>query len=213
MRGRDSATRGPTIARSTDGGIGIPSRSAASSVSSTVLPFSSACMSTDDCRVRRRLTTKAGASLTRTPRLRELLRHVPGGRERRVVGRVGPDELDEREHGDGVEEVHADDAFRMREPGRHRADGQRGGVRDEQALGRDDLLERGEDLLLDSDLLEDRLDHEIAAAELGGALDARHDRGEEARLPLREPARARPAARDRRGSSPPPPPRAPARRR
>ena len=51
------------------GGIGSPSRNAAASVSSNVLPFSSACMRTDDWRVSSRLTTKAGASLTSTPRL------------------------------------------------------------------------------------------------------------------------------------------------
>ena len=53
--------------------------------------------------------------------LAELLRHVPGGRERDVVGRRGADELDEREDGDGVEEVHADDALGVLEVRRHLA--------------------------------------------------------------------------------------------
>ena len=54
------ATRGPTSASSADGGIGRPRRSAASSVSSNVLPASIACIRTDDWRVSSRLTTNAG---------------------------------------------------------------------------------------------------------------------------------------------------------
>ena len=106
------ATRGPTIARSADGGIGMPSFSAASSVSSKVLPFSSACIRTDDCRVSRRLTTKAGASLTSTPRLPSFFVTSQAVASVDVVGRLRADELDEGEHGDGVEEMHPDDALR-----------------------------------------------------------------------------------------------------
>ena len=159
------ATRGPTIASSADGGIGIPSFSAASSVSSNVLPFSSACMRTDDWRVRSRLTTKAGASLTSTPRLPSFFVTSQAVASVDVVGGRRAHELDEREHRDRVEEVHADDALRMPQLGCHLGDRQRRGVRDEQALLRDDLLERGEHLALDGDLLEDGLDHEVAAAE------------------------------------------------
>ena len=106
------ATRGPTIASSADGGIGSPSRSAASSVSSNVLPFSSACMSTVDWRVSRRLTTNAGASRTRTPRLPSFF--VTSQAVASVTSSVGrcADELDEREHRDRIEEVHPDDALR-----------------------------------------------------------------------------------------------------
>jgi len=49
------ATRGPTIWSSTEGAIGRPSRRTASSVSSTVLPCSSASISTPVIRVRTRL--------------------------------------------------------------------------------------------------------------------------------------------------------------
>ena len=111
------ATRGPTIASSAEGGIGRPSRSAASSVSSNVLPRSIACISTEDCRVSRRLTTNAGASLDEHPALPEPLGDVPGGRDRDVVGEWGADELDERQHGDRVEEVHAHDALGVLEAG------------------------------------------------------------------------------------------------
>ena len=98
--------------------------------------------------------------------LAELLRHVPGGRERRVVGRRRSDELDEREHGDRVEEVHPDDALRV--------------VRAPVAISATD----SDDVFVTSrhssettsssapktscftrDLLEHRLDHEVAARE------------------------------------------------
>ena len=59
-------------------------------------------------------------------------------------------ELDEREHGDRVEEVHPDDALGVLELRSHLGDGQRRRVRREHALGRDDALERREDLLLDA---------------------------------------------------------------
>ena len=81
------ATRGPTIASSADGGIGMPSWSAASSVSSKVEPLSSACISTVDWRVSIRLTTKAGASSTSTPRLPSLRVTSQAVDERDVVGR------------------------------------------------------------------------------------------------------------------------------
>ena len=187
---RGSRPAGPTIARSADGGIGMPSISAASSVSSNVLPFSSACIRTEDWRVRRRLTTNAGASLTRTPRLPSFFVTSQAVASVDVVGGRGADELDEREHGDGVEEVHPDDTLRMLEVRRHLGDRERRGVRDEQALLRDDLLERAEDLLLDGDLLEHRLDHEVAAREAGGVGDAgrRSSRGS---APCPRPSRPR----------------------
>ena len=72
-RARGWRPRGPTICSSTDGAIGMPSDSIASSVSSTVLPFSSASISTVVMRVSTRLTTKPGASPTSTPRLRSFL--------------------------------------------------------------------------------------------------------------------------------------------
>ena len=127
------------------------------------MPLSSACISTVDWRVSMRLTTNAGASSHEHAALAELPRDVPRGRERRVVGRRRPHDLDERQHGDRVEEVQADDALGVREARRHRGDRERRRVRHEQALGRDDLLERAEHLLLDGELLEHRLEDEVAA--------------------------------------------------
>ena len=96
--------------------------------------------------MRRRLTTNAGASLTRTPRLPSFF--VTSQAVASVTSSVASrtDELDEREHRDRIEEVHPDDALRVLEVRRHLRDRERRGVGDEQALRRDDLLERGEDL-------------------------------------------------------------------
>ena len=180
------ATRGPTIASSADGGIGIPSRSAASSVSSNVLPLSSACIRTVDWRVSIRLTTNAGASFTSTPRLPSF--RVTSQAVASVTSSVAgvADDLDEGQHRDGVEEVEADDPLGVLEALAHRGDRERGRVRHEQALGGDDRLERAEDLALEVELLEHRLEDEVAA---GVRLDPRargDDRAEEARLALAE---------------------------
>ena len=74
-------------------------------------------------------------------------------------------QLDERQHGDRVEEVHADEALGLREAGAHLRHRQRRRVRGEDASSADDALELAEDLLLDGELLEHRLDHEVAAGE------------------------------------------------
>ncbi len=111
-------------------------------------------------------------------------------REGRVVRLRRAHELDEREHRDGVEEVHPDDALRVLELGPHLGDGERGRVRREDALRGDDLLELREDLLLHRHLLEHRLQHEVAAREDVPACAAGDERAEEARLALAEPAPA-----------------------
>ena len=116
-------------------------------------------------RLRIRFTTNAGASRTSTPRLRELPGHVPRGCEGDVVGQRRAHELDEGEDRDRVEEVHPHDALRVLEVGAHLRDRERGRVRREHALGRDDPLELGEDLLLHGHLLEDGLEDEIRAGE------------------------------------------------
>ena len=143
-------------------------------------------MSTVDWRVSIRLTTNAGASFTSTGRLPSLRGDVPGGRERRIVRRGRPHHLDEREDGDRVEEVQPDDPLGMLEPLGHRRDREGRGVRDEQALGRDDPLERPEDLTLHGQLLEHRLEHEVAALVRLDPVAGRDDRAEEAGLPLGE---------------------------
>ena len=61
--------------------------------------------------------------------------------------------------------MHPDDALGMLEVGGHLADGERRRVRREDALGVDDGLELGEDLLLDGQLLEDGFEDEIAVCE------------------------------------------------
>ena len=108
---------------------------------------------------------EGGRVLDEDAALAELLRHVPGGRERHVVGRRRAHELDEREHRDRVEEVHPDDALRVLRA--------RAAI---SATDSDDVFvtsrhssettasSAAKTSLLDGDLLEDGLDHEVAAA-------------------------------------------------
>ena len=105
-----------------------------------------------------------------------------------VDGRAS--ELDERQHRDRVEEVHADDALRMFEVGAHLRHRERGRVGREDALGGHDALELGEDLLLHGHLLEYRFEHEVAAREHGPSRASGDERAEEPRLALAEPAAA-----------------------
>jgi hypothetical protein len=93
---------------------------------------------------------------------------LPDGERRRqrgVVGLLARDDLQQRHDGDRVEEVEAHDPLRVLQPARHLGDRQRGGVRGQHALGGDDGLDLGEDLLLDPHLLEDRLDDEVGVGE------------------------------------------------
>ena len=70
-------------------------------------------MRTLDWRVSRRLTTNAGASVTSTPRLPSFFVTSQAVASVDVVGRGRAHDLDEREHRDRIEEVHA----RRRAPG------------------------------------------------------------------------------------------------
>ena len=117
-------------------------------------------------RVSTLLTTNPGASWTSTARLpsRDVASHAVASV--RVVGRGRADQLDERQHGDGVEEVHADDAARggrARRPSRTR----RATTCSSRGRRRRDTTcsSSREDLLLDAELLEHRLEHEVAAGE------------------------------------------------
>ena len=92
--------------------------------------------------------------------------------ERVVGGALGADDLDERHQRRRVEEVHADDALRFRARRRDLGHGQRRRVRREHDVVADEAVELGEQLLLRLELLDDRLDHEIAVGEI------RHVRGE-----------------------------------
>ena len=68
--------------------------------------------------------------------------------------------------GAGIEEVHPDRAFRQLQHRRDLGHGQRRRVRREDRLVGDDVLERPEELVLDGELFERSLDHELAAGEL-----------------------------------------------
>ena len=111
---------------------------------------------------------------------------VPRRRERPVVGGVGPDDLDQRQHRDGVEEVEADDPFGVGEPDGHRRDGERRGVRRKHAVRRHHRFERGEHLSLRAELLEHRLEDEVAARVRVRPVARHRERPEHVGLRLRQ---------------------------
>ena len=108
---------------------------------------------------------KDGLSLTRIVVFFSALPVRERRGQRRVVGLLALDDLQQRHHRDRVEEVEADDPLGVLEVGGHLRDRQRRGVRRQHALRRDDLLDVGEHRLLDRHLLEDRLDHEVGVGE------------------------------------------------
>ena len=61
----------------------------------------------------------------------------------------------------------ADDPLGMRHARRDLGDRDRGGISGEHRLGVDDRIEFGEDLTLDVELFENRLDHESRAGQVG----------------------------------------------
>ena len=108
--------------------------------------------------------------------LAQLLGRDHRGAERDLVrlGRV--DDLDERHHRDRVEEVEADQALGVLQLRADLVDRERRGVGGEDRVVGDVLLDLGEDLLLDAELLEDGLDDPVAVGEVGlvgGAGDER----------------------------------------
>ena len=136
-----------------------------------------------------RLTTKPGVSLQRIGVLPSVAPELERGLED-VVGRpLGPHDLDERHQRRRVEEVHPDGTLG---PLEHRCDlrhRERRGVRREDRVRANDRFERAEELVLDREVLECRLDHDVAGCEVG-------ELGREAgaRPPRREqPARAGPS--------------------
>ena len=99
--------------------------------------------------------------------LAELLGERERGVECLVRRKLRPDDLDERHQRRRVEEVHPDDPCGYR---RRRGDlghGERRGVRREHRVGRAGPLELGEELLLRRELLDDRLDDDVAVREVG----------------------------------------------
>ena len=99
--------------------------------------------------------------------LARLLRPLEGGRERGVGALLRADDLDEREQRRRVEEVHADHALRMLGRLGDGMDRDRRGVRREDRVGPHEAVELGEHLALRLELLDDRLDHEIAVGQVG----------------------------------------------
>ena len=88
-------------------------------------------------------------------------------RERRVIGVRRLHDLDQRHDRDRGEEVEAHEALGVRELRADLLDRERRGVRGEDGLGGDELLDLGEDVLLDLELLEDGLDDPVAVGEVG----------------------------------------------
>jgi hypothetical protein len=76
-----------------------------------------------------------------------------------------PHELDERQHLDRIEKVETHHTFRVLEGAGDLGDGEGGGVGGEHAARRDDPFECAENFLLETDALEDGLDHEIRTAQ------------------------------------------------
>ena len=89
------------------------------------------------------------------------------GVDRVVVGGERPDDLDERHHRRGVEEVDA--THPLGTVGGHGQldDGQGRRVRGQDGVGSHRLAQLGEEPLLDGQVLHDRLDHEVAVGEVG----------------------------------------------
>ena len=98
-----------------------------------------------------------------------------------VVGRRdGPHDLDQRHRGRGVEEVDAADLVRSTGLHRHLDDGKGRRVRGEDRRVATDAVELGEEVLLGCEVLDDRLQHEVALgelAEVGHRADPTEHRG------------------------------------
>ncbi len=102
-----------------------------------------------------------------------------GGLERVVARHLTLDDLDDPGRGDGVEEVHPEDAFGVLQALGELADRQGGGVDDDRDLGPEDAVKLQEKLALGREVLVDRLDQQVAAGGLGqfgGEFDAGEDR-------------------------------------
>ena len=87
----------------------------------------------------------------------------------------GADHLDQLHQRHGIEIVHAADAVAVLQRARDRGDADRRGVGGEDRIGRDHGLELAEQLLLHLEILEHRLDHDVAALEVRRACRRRRD--------------------------------------
>ena len=89
------------------------------------------------------------------------------GLEGLVAGALGADDLDERHQRRRVEEVHADDALRRRRSPPRSPSPRAPRCSSRARRPAADALQLGEQLALRLELLDDRLDHEVAAGEAG----------------------------------------------
>ncbi len=105
-------------------------------------------------------------------RLPELARELDDLARRLVGGVAAAHDLDELDHRDGVEEVHADHAIGPLRRRGERRDRDRRGVRREHGLRRERGVGAPEDVLLDVRVLDDRLDHQVGRDDVVDLLDA-----------------------------------------
>ena len=92
-----------------------------------------------------------------------------GGEHRFGHGRIGggtAHDLDQRHGRNGVEEVHADEASGTLQGRAERRHGDGGGVGGEDGVGRDNGLQRREQLLLDREILDHGLDDETGTGKI-----------------------------------------------
>ena len=111
------------------------------------------------------MTTNPGVSWQRTTSLPSRAPTAAAASTASSDGELGLDDLDERHQRRRVEEVHADDALRAGRRGRDLGHRERRGVRREDRVGSADPVELGEERALRLELLDDRLDHEVAVGE------------------------------------------------
>src|SRR5699024_8882270 len=111
-----------------------------------------------------------GRVLDRDRRLAQSCHPALGDLDEAGFGVGADDDLDEFGHGDGVEEVEADERLRSRQPRGKFIDRQRRGVRAD-ARGRSVFRDAGEDLLLESEVLGNGFDDEEGLIEQGGIPD------------------------------------------
>ena len=120
--------------------------------------------------------------------LAERLRQRHRGRQDRGTGLPAADDLEQPHHVGRAEKVVADHLLRPRGRRGDLVDVQRRGVGGQNGIGPGDLVDLGEDLLLQLHLLKDRLDHDVGFGEplVGqGRLDHRQALGH---LLVRQPA-------------------------
>ena len=110
---------------------------------------------------------EAAAVVDHDRRLADLLHDVVGLGQRLVGGLLAADDLDQRHLVDRAEEVQADEVLRPVHAGRQLGDRQGRGVGAQQRVVVDVRRDLAEHLVLQRRVLEDRLDHQVAAGQVG----------------------------------------------